>query len=102
MTEKMIRVPSHKVVEGGFTYEPPKKCHYCDQDLRAEEWPEGGAGPYVRIGLPVPGLALYQCTKCSCIMGNIHAVENLKRLKRLQNDAHVLRPSEIGIIRLSS
>jgi hypothetical protein len=102
VAEKMVRLPSHKTEENGFAYEPPKQCHYCEAELRAVEWPEGGMGPYIRIGLPIPGIALYQCTKCSCIMGNIHAAANMQRLKRLQNDARVLRPHEGSIIRLSS
>ena len=97
---KMVHVPSHRTEENGFIYEPPAQCHYCEQDMRPVEWPEGGLGPYIRIGLPVPGLALYQCTKCSAIMGNIHAAANLQRLKRLENEARILRPREGNIIKM--
>jgi len=99
---KMIRVPSHKTVEDGFSYEPPARCHYCEQDLRPTEWPDGSFGPYITIRMPIPGIALYQCTKCSHIMGNIYAAENLQRLKKLQNEATILQPPESRIIKLSS
>jgi hypothetical protein len=90
--DKMVRVPSHRVEEDGFIYEPPKQCHYCESDLRVTEWVEGELGPYIRLSLPIPGIALYQCTKCSAVMGNIHAGTNLQRLKRMQND-ELIRPT---------
>ena len=97
---KMVKMPSHRMDEDGFLYEPPAKCHYCERDMRPGEWPEGGIGPYIRVNIPVPGICLYQCTKCSALMGNVHATANLKRLKQLREGSRILTPEEGKIIRM--
>jgi hypothetical protein len=90
--DKMIQMPSHKTEQNGFLYEPPAACVYCERDLRPKEWPEGGMGPYIRIHMPIPGICFYQCLKCNAVMGNVHAMNNLRIVKELQNKPHIVRP----------
>jgi hypothetical protein len=100
-TRKMVKMPTHKRIVNGFTYEPPARCCNCDRDLRAKEWPEGSPGPYIQIMMPIPGICLYQCLKCSAVMGNVHAMNNMKIVKELQSTPQIMRP-ESRIIKLSS
>jgi hypothetical protein len=84
MDVKMVKVESHKREINGLLFEPPAHCTNCERDMRVKEWPAGGLGPYIFISLPIPGLCFYQCLKCGAVMGNVHAVENLKKIKAAQ------------------
>ncbi len=94
MGDKVVKIESHRQEENGYLFEPPSICIGCERELRVKEIREGSIGPYIKIMLPVPGLCIYQCTRCQTIMGNIHAVRNLKILQAIEEEeSNIILPT---------
>lgn len=63
-----------------FRAEAPEKCFFCGStpaDMRKET-----GVPWVTLGVPDTLIIFYQCTVCNTLMGNIHVVENTKRVQQ--------------------
>jgi hypothetical protein len=70
----------HLHIIDGLKFEPPGECPCCGADLQPEEIDKGDIGPYITINLPIDGMCFYQCTVCSGIVGNVHAIANLRKI----------------------
>jgi phage terminase large subunit GpA-like protein len=64
-------------------FEPPIQCPHCGRS-RDELKEECDGAAFIQWQLPGTSFVFYQCPICNCLVGNIHAFANTKKVMEMQ------------------